>query len=89
MCVIAASFARLFCPNASNIGLPFLESPEAAADITEGDDIEVNLSTGEIFNRTKGRRYQAHPLPEFVLKIADAGGIVNFLKTHDIQELLA
>ncbi len=28
-------------------------------------------------------------VPDFVLKIADAGGIVNFLKTHEIQELLA
>lgn len=88
-CVIAASFARIFFRNAVNIGLPILECPEAAVGISEGDDVEVNLSTGEIINRTNGRRYQANPLPDFVLKIADAGGIVNFLKMHDIQELLA
>jgi 3-isopropylmalate/(R)-2-methylmalate dehydratase small subunit len=88
-CVIAASFARIFFRNAINIGLPILECPEAAADITEGDDIEANLLTGEIFNHSNGHRYQAHPLPDFVLRIADAGGIVNFLKTHDIQELLS
>lgn len=87
-CVIAASFARIFFRNAINIGLPILECPEAAMDITEGDDIQVNLSTGEIFNRTNGHHYQAHPLPNFVLKIADAGGIVNFLKEHDIQDLI-
>ena len=87
-CVIAASYARIFFRNAINIGLPILECPEAAADITEGDDIEVNLSSGEIFNRTNGHHYQARALPEFVLKIADASGIVDFLKTHDIQELL-
>ncbi len=88
-CVIAASFARIFFRNAINIGLPILECPEAEADIIEGDDVEVNLSTGEIFNHTNGHQYQARPLPGFVLKIADAGGIVNFLKTHEIQELLA
>ena len=88
-CVIAASFARIFFRNAINIGLPILECPEAAADIAEGDDLEVNLSTGEIFNHTNEHRYQARPLPNFVLKIAEAGGIVNFLKTHDMQELLA
>ena len=87
-CIIARSYARIFFRNAINIGLPILECPEAAADIAEGDDIEVNLSTGEIFNRTNGYQYQARPLPAFVLKIADAGGIVNFLKEHDIQELL-
>ena len=88
-CVIAASFARIFFRNAINIGLPILECPEAAADITEGDDIEVNLSTGQIFNHTNGHDYQARPLPAFVLKIAEAGGIVNFLKAHDILELLS
>jgi 3-isopropylmalate/(R)-2-methylmalate dehydratase small subunit len=88
-CVIAASFARIFFRNAINIGLPILECPEAAADIHEGEDIDVNLASGEIFNQTNGHRYQARPLPEFVLKIAEAGGIVNFLKKHEIHELLS
>ena len=88
-CVIATSFARIFFRNAINIGLPILECPDAAADIREGDEIDSNLSTGEIFNRTNGNAYRARPLPEFVLRIAEAGGIVNFLKTHDIEELLA
>ena len=87
-CVIAASFARIFFRNAINIGLPILECPEVAGDITEGDEIEVDLSTGNIFNHSNGCQYRARPLPKFVLKIADSGGIVNFLKGHDIQELL-
>jgi 3-isopropylmalate/(R)-2-methylmalate dehydratase small subunit len=88
-CVIAPSFARIFFRNAINIGLPILECPEAVADITEGDDVEVNLATGEICNRATGHTFQAQPLPAFVLRIADAGGIVNFLKQHDIQDLMA
>ncbi|MBN2115658.1 MAG: 3-isopropylmalate dehydratase small subunit [Anaerolineales bacterium] len=87
-CVIAASFARIFFRNAINIGLPILECPEAVAGISEGDEIDVDLASGEISNHTNGHRYQARPLPDFVLKIAEAGGIVNFLKEHDIQELL-
>jgi len=87
-CIIAPSFARIFFRNAINIGLPILECPEAVADITEGDDIDVNLATGEIFNRTTGNHFQAQALPDFVLKIADAGGIVRFLKQHDIEELM-
>ena len=87
-CVIASSFARIFFRNAVNIGLPILECPEAVADITEGDEIDVDLSTGQIFNRTNGNQYQAHPLPAFVLKIAEAGGVINFLKEHDIHELI-
>jgi 3-isopropylmalate/(R)-2-methylmalate dehydratase small subunit len=88
-CIIASSYARIFFRNAINIGLPILECPQAVADISEGDDIEVNLASGEITNRTNGHVYQAQALPAFVLKIADAGGIVNFLKEHEIQDLLA
>ena len=88
-CVIAASYARIFFRNAINIGLPILECPEAVADITEGDDIDVDLASGHIMNRTNGNQYQADALPDFVLKIAEAGGIVNFLKEHEIKDLLA
>jgi len=86
-CVIAASFARIFFRNAINIGLPILECPEAAAGIADGDEVEVNLSSGKITNLTKKQTYQAVPLPDFVLKIAEAGGLVNFLKEHDLEEL--
>src|SRR5512140_361531 len=68
-CIIAPSFARIFFRNAINIGLPILECPEAAADIAEGDEVEVDLATGQITNVTRGHNYQARPLPDFVLKI--------------------
>jgi 3-isopropylmalate/(R)-2-methylmalate dehydratase small subunit len=87
-CVIAPSYARIFFRNAINIGLPILESPEAVDGIREGDEVDVNLDTGEIRNLSDGTTFQARPLPEFVMKIAEAGGIVNFLKTHEIEELL-
>lgn len=88
-CIIAPSFARIFFRNCINIGLPIMECPEAVADIAEGDEVEVDLATGQIVNVTRNHTYQARPLPTFVLKIADAGGIVNYLKNHDIQELMA
>jgi len=87
-CVIAASFARIFFRNAINIGLPILECPPASEEIREGDEVEVSLETGQIRDLTTGKSYQAKPLPDFVLKIAAAGGIVNFLKLHDIEDLV-
>lgn len=87
-CVIAHSYARIFFRNAVNIGLPILVCTEASADIEEGHKVEVELTTGAISNLTSGETYQARPLPDFVLKIAAAGGIVNFLKSHQIEELL-
>lgn len=87
-CVVAASYGRIFFRNAINIGLPILECPEAAAGIAEGDEVQVDLATGQIRDVTRSEIYQARPLPTFVLKIAEAGGIVNFLKTHDLEDLL-
>jgi 3-isopropylmalate/(R)-2-methylmalate dehydratase small subunit len=87
-CVVAASFARIFFRNAINIGLPILECPEAAERIREGDQIEVDLSSGTIRNLTREEIYQANPLPEFVLKIVAAGGMVAFLKNNDIEALV-
>ena len=87
-CVIAASYARIFFRNAVNIGLPILESSAAAAEIEEGHQVEVSLESGLIRDLTTGKAYQARPLPDFVLQIVAAGGIVNFLKQHDIEELV-
>jgi len=87
-CVIASSYARIFYRNAINIGLPILECPEAVAGIEEGDEVVVDIPSGNINNITKGHTYQARALPDFFLKIVGSGGIVNFLKDHDIQELM-
>ena len=86
-CVIAPSFARIFFRNAINIGLPILECPEAAAEIEEGDEVTVSLQDGTITDLTKGKTFQAQPLPPFVLQIAAAGGIVNFLKNYNFEDL--
>jgi 3-isopropylmalate/(R)-2-methylmalate dehydratase small subunit len=87
VCVIAPSYARIFFRNAINIGLPILECPEAAAEIEEGNDVIVSIQAGTITDLTQGKTYQALPLPPFVLQIAEAGGIVNFLKAHDFEDL--
>jgi len=79
-CVIAKTFARIFYRNAINIGLPILESEEAAVDIAEGDQLEIDLAAGLIKNLTKSRNYQARPFPEFMRQIIAAGGLMNYVK---------
>ncbi|MCD6507444.1 3-isopropylmalate dehydratase small subunit [Candidatus Poribacteria bacterium] len=78
-CVIARSFARIFFRNAINIGLPILESPQAAEGIEDGDEVEVDLAKGEIENLTKGERYKAAPFPDFMRDIIRAGGLMNYV----------
>ena len=79
-CVIASTFARIFYRNAINIGLPILECKEAAEDIDDGDELDIDFDTGVITNVTKGRTYKAEPFPDFIKEIISAGGLLNSIK---------
>ena len=79
-CVIASSFARIFFRNAINIGLPILECPEAAEATDMGDELEVDLVTGEIVNLTKGKKFHARSFPNFMLRIIEKGGLIEYGK---------
>ena len=81
--IIAKSFARIFYRNSFNIGLPILESAEAVESIEENDRISVDLATGEIENKTKGKRFSARPIPDFMRDVIQAGGLVNYIKKQD------
>lgn len=79
-CVIAGTFARIFYRNAFNIGLPIFESPEATAEVSEGDELTVDADTGVIINLTTGKKYTATPVPPFMQQIIAAGGLINYVK---------
>lgn len=79
-CVIAHSFARIFFRNSINIGLPLFEIGDDVEKIREGDQIEIDFRAGKITNHTTGEVISAPPLPEFVGKIADAGGLIAYLQ---------
>lgn len=78
-CVIAETFARIFYRNAINIGLPIVESKEAAENIAAGDDVEVDFDSGIITDHTTGKQYKGQAFPPFMQKIIDAGGLVNYI----------
>ncbi len=78
--VIARYFARIFFRNAINIGLPALEIPHH--DIADGDVLEVDLSAGKVYNCTTGKTYAINPMPDVMLRILNAGGLVNYLREH-------
>ena len=78
-CVIAETFARIFYRNAINIGLPIIECPEAAKNIEEGDEVEVDFDSGVIYNKTKGTSFKGQAFPEFMQKIIAAEGLINYI----------
>jgi 3-isopropylmalate dehydratase small subunit len=77
-CVIAPSFARIFYRNSINMGLPIMESAEAAAAINDGDVVEVDVDTGVIHDLTTGQEFKAQPFPEFIRKIIAADGLAGY-----------
>ena len=79
-CVIASTFARIFYRNAINIGLAILECDEAAKNIKDGDEVEVDFDSGLIKNLTDGKTYQAQPFPDFIQNIIKNGGLMNSVK---------
>lgn len=80
--IIAKSFARIFFRNAINIGLPVISNAEAAENINDEDEIDVDLNEGFIKNITTGKSFKTIPLPDFIQKIIEKGGYVNFVKAE-------
>lgn len=76
-CVIASTFARIFYRNSINIGLPILECDDAAREIKNGDEIDIDFDTGIITDVTTGKTYQAEPFPEFIQNIIKDGGLIK------------
>ncbi|PIU28307.1 MAG: 3-isopropylmalate dehydratase small subunit [Candidatus Hydromicrobium americanum] len=80
--IIASSFARIFFRNAINIGLLVIASIEASNLIQDGDELEINLSSGKIKDITKDKIFEVNPLPEFIQGIIRSGGYVKFTKEN-------
>ncbi len=84
--VIAKSFARIFYRNAFNIGLPLLESVDAAEELQDGDRLSVDLIAGAIENLTRGKSYSARPIPPFMERLIKAGGLVEHIRKEKLQK---
>lgn len=78
-CVIAKSFARIFFRNSINIGLHLLEA-DVSDRIEERDELEISFEAGVIRNNTKKEEYKFKPLPEFMQKLLDSGGLIPYIK---------
>jgi 3-isopropylmalate/(R)-2-methylmalate dehydratase small subunit len=78
-CVIAKSFARIFYRNAFNVGLPLLDSADAFDGVEEGDEVEVNLDSGEIRVASTEAILKANPIPPFMQQLIRDGGLMNHI----------
>ncbi len=80
--VIAGSFSRIFYRNAISLGLPIVISPEAVEFVDHGQEVEVDLEQGRVRNLDTGREVTIRPLPEHLMNIVTAGGLIPYLKAE-------
>ena len=76
-CVIAKSYARIFFRNSINNGLLLIEQPDLHDDIKEGDEVTVVMNEHVDYN---GKQYPIASLPENLMSIIQAGGLVKAMR---------
>lgn len=78
--VVAMSFARIFYRNAINNGLPLVECDTSR--INDGDELEIDLEKGTVKDITQGFEITINPLPPFMMKLLQDGGLVEHFKKY-------
>jgi 3-isopropylmalate/(R)-2-methylmalate dehydratase small subunit len=76
--IIAKSFARIYYRNCLNNALPAIVCPEAVEAIQDGESVQIDLEGGKI--SCDAGEFSFPPLPEAVMEIFDAGGLINYTK---------
>ncbi len=78
--VIAPSFGGIFYRNSFNLGLPAIVS-NAVAEIENEHELDIDFATGEIINKSTGINLTGEAIPENLLALIEAGGLVPYLAT--------
>ncbi len=76
--VIAPSFSGLYFRNAFNLGLLLLTCREAES-LAEGETIRLDLDRLQV-HTASGRVLACDPIPDFLLDMVAAGGLMNQLR---------
>lgn len=79
-CIIAKSFARIFFRNSINNGLLLIEQPDLYDDMKEGDSITVTVNQNIDY---QGKQYPIASLPENLVEIINAGGLVKAMRARN------
>ncbi len=79
--VVAEFYARIFYRNCVNGGylVPCESTQRLVDEIRTGDEVELNLETGQITSHRTGKSYEIKPLGE-AKPIIDAGGVFEYAR---------
>jgi len=77
--IVAVSFARIFFRNAINLGIPLVECEEIYSQVEEGDNLQIDFSTGKLRIPDRNLSFSGSKLPDFLLEIIEDGGLIPHL----------
>ena len=78
--VVAPSFGRLYTRNCINVGLPIIVCPGIDEQVTQGDELEVDLAKGFLKNLRTGYEACLPPMAPESLRLIEDGGIANYTR---------
>jgi 3-isopropylmalate/(R)-2-methylmalate dehydratase small subunit len=81
--VIAPSYSGLFFRNAFNVGLLLLTCPQADL-LQENEQVTLDLIGLQLISPTQGKLI-IEPVPDFLIDMVQAGGLLNQLKKRHAQ----
>ena len=80
-CILAKDFARIFFRNAINLGLCVAECDTSQID--DGDDVEFSPGGAYVVNHSKGIRLPVTKMPQIMVDILAAGGVVPYMNSRE------
>jgi len=78
--IIAKSFSRIYFRNLINNGVAGIMCDWDEATFSDGDQVQISIENGVIFNKSKNLEIAYEKLPHFLKEILKSGGILNQLK---------
>jgi 3-isopropylmalate/(R)-2-methylmalate dehydratase small subunit len=78
--ILVKSAARIFFRNAINQGLPVLLCD--TDKISDGDELEINLTGGTIANLTSGITLSCNKIPPIMSAILREGGLIPYIQKY-------
>jgi 3-isopropylmalate dehydratase small subunit len=75
--ILAESFGAIYERNAINNAMPILIAGDIIKKINDRDEISVDFTTGEIFDKTQNKKISAKPFSKSQLEIYKRGGLLK------------
>ena len=79
--VLAESISNIYLRTLINLGLPAIECPGISTFVEQGDDLEVDLESGQVRNLTSGTSQTFPAFSDHAIAILEKGGLIPYLKS--------